>query len=168
MRKIYIDKTEEVSCTAVYMRDTEIIQAGTTIYSMPVKDKNAEYQKFADKYDIHFIFEDSLPEIDFYTIPRVDIMAVDSCGGYIGTIGEICDLKSDAPICYLDRNRNCYLIAENGKDFLKTVNSWKTQLKPYDEVIFYHSKEEAKKNHEFLDMSTITTVETDDSQKIPT
>ena len=126
------------------------------------------YTSFADKYEIHFIFDDSLPELDFYTIPRVDIMAVDSCGGYIGTIGEICDLKSDAPICYLDRNRNCYLIAENGKDFLKTVNSWKTQLKPYDEVIFYHSKEEAKKNHEFLDMSTITTVETDDSQKIPT
>jgi hypothetical protein len=76
-------------CLSIYVKDTEIILAGTSINSMSVKEreKNGEYKKFADKYDIHFIFDDNIP------------------------------------ICYIDKNRTCYLIADNGKDFLKNVQN---------------------------------------------
>ncbi|MBU9737562.1 hypothetical protein [Diplocloster agilis] len=161
MQKIYLDMMEQTDCIGIYKKDTKVIPAGTTIYSMPSKDKNAEYQKFADEYDIHFIFEDNLPDIDFYTIPRIDIMAADSHGGYIGTIGETCDLESDAPICYIDKNKTCHLIAENGKTFLKTVHSWKTQLKPCEGIEFFPSKEEAKKRHEFLDINIEAAIKDD-------
>ena len=159
MQKIYLDMTEHTDCIGIYKKDTKVIPAGTTIYTMPSKDKNAEYQKLADEYDIHFIF--NLPDIDFYTIPRIDIMAADSHGGYIGTIGETCDLESDAPICYIDKNKTCHLIAENGKTFLKTVHSWKTQLKPCEGIEFFPSKEEAKKRHDFLDIDIEAAIKDD-------
>ena len=153
MKKVYLDQTQAHECMSIYMKDVEIIHAGTTIYSMPIKDKNAEYERFADEYDIHFIFDDDIPHIDFYTIPQVDIMAIDSQGGFIGTIGQMSDLKSDAQICYIDNRHNCYLIVEKSKDFLKYAPMWKNCLKEYNGVTFYNSKSEAEKDVEFLDLN---------------
>ena len=153
MKKVYLDQTQVHECMAIFMKDVEIIHAGTTVYPMPVKDKNAEYERFADEYDIHFIFDDDIPQIDFYTIPQVDIMATDSQGGFIGTIGQMTDLKSDAQICYIDNERNCYLIVEKSTDFLKCAPMWKKCLTEYNGVTFYNSKLEAEKDVEFLDLN---------------
>ena len=132
------------------MKDVEIVRAGTTVYSMPIRHKNAEYERFAKEYDIHFVFDDNIPAVDFYTIPQVDILATDSNGGYIGTIGQMSDLESNAPIGYIDKDRQCYLISKNGKEFMEKVSSWKYALEPYDEIKFYSSKAEAMKENEFL------------------
>lgn len=91
----------------------ELIPVGTTVHSMPTTDKNTEYDRLSREHDVHFIFDDNVPTVDFYTIPFIDIMAVDSCNGYIGSIGEKCDMESNAPICYIDAEKNCYLIAKN-------------------------------------------------------
>ena len=155
MKKLYLDVTEMKTCTSVSVKDAEVIRAGTTIYSMPVKDKSDEYQRFAQEYDIHFIFDDNIPQIGFYTVPQVDIMATDSDGGYIGTIGQQCDLESDAPICYIDSNRNCYLIAENGKEFLENAAVWKNCLKAYESIVFYNSKADAEKELEFVNIHSL-------------
>lgn len=151
MRKVYLDQTETTMCMSVFVRDVEVIMAGTTISSMSVKHKNKEYQRYADEYDIHFIFDDNIPTLDFYTIPQVDIFATDSNGGYLTSLGQIVDLEGKAPICYIDQNHNCFLIADNGKEFLENVGRWKILLKPCADVEFYASKEEAKKKYEFLD-----------------
>ena len=82
MKRIYLDVTQW-GCTGLLIKDTEIVWAGTTVYPMPVRDKENPYSKMAEEYDIHFIFDDAVPKINFYTIPRVDIMAQDSDGGYI-------------------------------------------------------------------------------------
>ena len=55
-RTLYLDVTEIEGCTSIWMKDTEIIPAGTTIYTMSVKDKSEEYDRFAKDYDINFIF----------------------------------------------------------------------------------------------------------------
>ena len=65
---------------------------GKTVYSMLVEDRDEEYQRYADEYDIHFIFDDKTVNIDFFTVPWIDIMAWDSEGGYIGTIGGTADI----------------------------------------------------------------------------
>lgn len=145
MEKLYIDAVSSKDCTAIFIRDVEVIFAGTTVYSMPVAEKNEEYQRYADEYDIHFLFDDDIPVIDFYTVPQVDIMAVDSNGGYIGTVGQISDLESNAPICYIDNHRNCYLAAENGADFLEHASVWKKHLKPYEGIKIYDTKADAEK-----------------------
>lgn len=36
------------------------------------------------------------------------------------------DFESDAPICYIDVQRKCYLIAQNGREFLKMYQPGKT------------------------------------------
>lgn len=149
-RTLYLDVTEIEGCTSIWMKDTEIIPAGTTIYTMSVKDKSEEYDRFAKDYDIHFIFEDNIPVIDFYTIPRVDIFATDSKGGYIGTIGEMTDLEGNAPICYIDETKKCYLIAKAAKEFLGKVSKWKNELENYEHLQFYASKKEAMLENEFL------------------
>ncbi len=125
MRKVYLDKTEINNYIGVFVKDAEVIPTGTTIYYMSTKYKNEEYQKYADNYDIHFIFDDDIPTLSFYTVPQVDILARDSEGGFIGTVGQQSDLESDAPICYINNHQECFLIAKTGKEFLNIKNSWK-------------------------------------------
>jgi len=151
MRKVYLDMTKANMCIGVFVKDAEVIPAGATVNAMSVKHKNDEYQRFADEYDIHFIFEDNVPSIDFYTVPMVDIFAVDSAGGYICSVGQAIDLQKDIPICYIDEDKRCYLIAENGEEFLQKVKQWKERLIPYPEIEFFESFEAARERYEFLD-----------------
>jgi hypothetical protein len=153
MRKVYLDRTELTGAINVNLKDTEVIPAGTTIYPMNVYHKNEEYQKYANDYDIQFIFDDDIPHLEFYTVPYVDIMAKDSKGGFIGTVGQQCDLKSDAPICYINRHLECLIISENGEEFLSNIESWQDNLKPYDKITVYRSKVEAEMELEFIDLS---------------
>ena len=155
MRKVYLDTTQANMCISVYVNDAEVVQAGASVNVMSVKHKNSEYQKFAEEYDIHFIFADDVPKVDFYTIPMVDIFAIDSAGGYIGSVGQSTDLEADIPICYIDAEKMCYLIATNGNDFLRKVGNWKEHLMPYNDIEFFDSLEMAQKKFEFLDRTQI-------------
>ena len=150
MKKIYFDITETQGAISIFMKDAKVLPAGTTVYTMPIKAKNAEYQRYAEEYDIHFIFDDCVPQPDFYAVPWVDILATDSEGGYIGTVGQLSDLQSDAPICYIDKDKRCYLIAQNGAAFLEKASEWKSGLKLYDEITLYQSKEQAKSGVTFI------------------
>ena len=152
MNKVYVDVTELNKCVCVFIEDTEVIKAGSTVYPMSSNEKNEIYQQYADNYDIHFIFDDNIPKLSFYTVPQVDVFATDREGGLIGTVGSMTDLQSDLPICYINKNRECFLIATSGKEFLETTTNWKNNLKPYNEVIFYKSKLEAEKELRFINI----------------
>ena len=151
MKKVYLDKSKKNMCISVFLKDVEVVLAGTKVSAMSVKHKNNEYKKFAEVYDIHFIFEDNVPKIDFYTIPMVDIFAIDSAGGYIGSFGQVTDLEADVPICYIDAEKKCYLIASNGKEWLENVYQWKENMTPCDNIEFFESFEIAEKKYDFLD-----------------
>lgn len=155
MRKIYLDRTAIPGGLIVNLEDTEIISAGTTIYSMGVHNRNEEYQRYANDYDIQFIFDDDIPSLEFFTVPHVDIMAKDSKGGFIGTVDHQCDLESNAPICYINKELESFKVSENGKDFLSKVESWQDSMKPYDKITVYRSKAEAEAELEFIDLSDI-------------
>lgn len=152
VKKMYMDVTKENSCSSVWIKDAEIIRAGTTIYAMSVKDKHEEYERFTREYDIRFIFSDAIPTVSFYTIPQVDIFATDSNGGYFGTIGAVTDMESEALICYIDKEMRCYFVAENGKEFLRKADAWKEKLQSCDKVRIYESYEEARKENDFIDV----------------
>ncbi|QOR65955.1 hypothetical protein IM538_19450 [Cytobacillus suaedae] len=153
MRKVYLDRTELIGAINVNIEDTEVILAGTTIFPMSAQYKNEEYQKCASDYDIQFIFDDDIPHLEFFTVPHVDIMAKDSKGGFIGTVYQQCDSESDAPICYINRDLECFIISENEKDFLSNIGTWQNNLKPYDKITVYRSKAEAEMELEFIDLS---------------
>lgn len=150
MKKLYVDQTKNDGCVGYFVKGAELIPAGTTVSSMPVREKNDEYRRYAEEYDIHFIFDDHVPVIDFYTVPWVDIMAEDSDGGLIGMIGQNCDLESGAPVCYISRDRRCYQIAENGAAFLEKVREWKNHMTVCNEVVFYPSRKDAGRKLEFF------------------
>ena len=76
------DRTEENRGYSVIWRGGRLVSAGTTVYAMSTSYRNAEYERYARDYGIHFIFEGGLPAIDFYTVPWVDIFAEDGFGGY--------------------------------------------------------------------------------------
>ena len=154
MNKLYLDvsKRENYPAISIGIKDTEVITSGSTVYHMDSNDKNEIYQQYADEYDIHFIFDEDIIKLSFYTVPQVDVFATDSEGGLIGTVGSFTDLQSDLPICYINKNKECFLVANSGKEFLETTKSWKNNLKPYNEVIFYESKLEAEKELRFINI----------------
>jgi len=155
MRKVYFDAAQANMCVSVFVSSAEAVPAGTTVYAMPVKHKNKEYQRFAEEYDIRFIFEDEVPKTDFYTIPLAEIFAVDSGGGYICSVGQKTDFESDAPICYIDSGKKCYLAASNGKEFLENAGHWKERLKPYHDIEFFDSREAAQKKYAFIESDAL-------------
>ena len=118
MRKVYLDTTQADMCIGVCVNDAEVVLAGTPVNAMSVKHKNSEYLRFAEEYDIQFIFADNVPKVDFYSVPMVDVFAMDSVGGYLGSIGQHTDFEQDIPICYVDADKNCYLMVVNFKNFL--------------------------------------------------
>ena len=149
MRKVYFDNSEQ-KCVSVYMKDAKVMPAGVSVYAMPVSAKHEEYERYAREYDIHFIFKDHVPEADFYCVPLVDIFATDSSGGFLGTVGCVSDFESEANICYINKEKKCYIVAESGKELLKQPAEWKKQMIFCDEVKIYTSKIEAEAQHEFI------------------
>lgn len=154
MNTMYLDVTGN-HCTSVFIKDTRVIPAGTTIYSMSMKEERAEYDLLAEKYGIHFIFDDHIPAVDFYAVPQVDIMATDGAGGFFGTIGEVSGLDSQAPVCYIDQDRNCFLIAPDFRNLLEHLDHWRENAVPYEEITLFSSREEAMRKHKFVDLSTL-------------
>ena len=133
MERVYVDMSQvDGACVGVFVSGKEVVPVGTTVYSMLVEDRDEEYQRYADEYDIHFIFDDKTVNIDFFTVPWIDIMAWDSEGGYI------------------DKDRKTYLIAADLKEFLKNCKNWKSELKLCEEIEIFTSKEEANKKYTFI------------------
>lgn len=129
MKKVYYDVCEGNECAAIFSSKIKAVPAGTTLYPMSARDKNSEYQRYADVYDLKFIFDDDIPQISFYTVPQVDIFAKDSVGGLFGTVGQITDIHDVAPICYINSSLESFSVANSLKIFLQMLASgcdWKT------------------------------------------
>lgn len=150
MRKVYFDVSGDNSCSSVIVKGAEAVPAGATVYSMSVKHKCEEYKKIAEQLDINFIFDDNVPEVNFYIVPRVDIFAVNSEDGFLGTVGALTDIEGSAKICYINKNRNCFTVAENLRELLARTG-WKENMKPDEEIQIFNSLDEAKKNLEFIE-----------------
>jgi hypothetical protein len=146
---------ESNGCALIFPREIEVVPAGTTLNSMSARAKNAEYQRYADIYDLKFIFDDDIPQIGFFTVPYVDVFARDSTGGLFGTIGETTSISAVAPICYISDSKECFLIADSLKDFLQMLESgrdWRTTMISNRDISFFQSKADAEQSFEFVDI----------------
>jgi len=159
MEIVYFDseeKEKEFSALESFvLKNMKPVPAGTSIFSMPATEKNSKWKSFADKYDIHFIFDEAIPEIDFYAVPQFHIMATDSNGGLIGIIGGKDSFNTHLPIGYVSPCRECFLVSSSGISFLENINQWKQLLKPYNALMLFNSKEMAKKEKSFLDLKQV-------------
>lgn len=159
--KKYIDRSLQQGCIGVIGTDNEgnpieFIQAGTIISSiMPIKHKN-EYLEIEEKHKIHFIFVDNIPQIDFYTVPLIDIFAIDYNGGYFGSVGNMIELEDlETPICYINKNKEIFKVANNFKEFIfdsETATERLNQMEPLLGITFYSSLKEAKEQLDFIEI----------------
>ena len=151
----YMDMTKADGCFGVIPENGEtIVFTGVSINSMPLSVKRKEgevYADFAKKYGIHFIFDDDIPNIDFYSVPRLDIGAKDDAGGFIASVTEPFSLSDPIRLVYISPDRQCYLITQDATEFLSIVSEWRDRLIPFDGVTLYASKEKAKQEYEIID-----------------
>lgn len=155
IKKVYWDVTERPGSIGIIGQDIEMIPAGATVSAMSIREKNTDYQIFADQHDIRFIFDDDIPSIDFYPVPRVDVFATDSAGGLLGTVGETIDLNAATPICHIDQSGTCSWVADSLSELLKLLasgRSWKTAMAPYCGVVFYKSIQDARQALDFISL----------------
>lgn len=159
--KKYLDMQMQDGCSIGVIgideegKPIEIVQAGTTIYSMPVKYKE-QYEVIESKNEILVIFDDYIPQVDFYAIPRIDIFARDNYGGYFGTVGNITDIEDlEAPICYIDKNQDAFKVANCLKGFLfpsETINESQKHMEPLLDMTLCNSFQEAKEQFDFINI----------------
>lgn len=152
----YLDMTQTEGCIGVISENGEtIVLTGVSVNSMSlsVKQKEGEaYDDFARKYGIHFIFDDCIPEIDFYSIPQIEIAATDNDGGFIASVGEPFSLRDPVPLIYISADRKAYLITEDSSEFISIASKWRERLTPYDGISLYASKEDARKEYPIIDL----------------
>lgn len=151
----YMDMTKAKGCFGVIPENGEtIVFTGVSINSMPISVKRKEgklYADFAEKYGIHFIFDDDIPDINFYSVPRLDIGAKDDAGGFIASVIEPFSLSDPISLVYISQDMHCYLITKDATEFLSIVSEWKSRLVPFEGVMLYTSKEKAKQEYEIID-----------------
>ena len=153
-----IDEFEKIfSSTSFIWQNAKPIPAGISIFSMPDTEKNKKWKSFADMYDIRFIFDDNIPEVDFYAVPQFHIMATDSNGGLIGIVGGKDSLNTHLPIAYVSANREVFIVSSSGHSFIENIKQWKKHLEPYDKLKLFDSKEAAKREKPFLDIEQVKT-----------
>ena len=143
---IYMDFSGTEGAVGFISDGEPVIPVGVSINAMPMSVKKKEwklYRQFSLENDVHFLFEDNVPAVDFYAVPRVDIAATCSDGGFIASVGESFDLHSNIPLIYITPTLECFLITEDATQFLSFASEWKTRLTPYDGVRLYPSKEAA-------------------------
>ena len=137
----------------------ELLWAGKNILSMPASDRRERaYQILAEEYDVRFIFDDEIPEMDFYPIPQLSIFAVDHVGGCFGSTNVNVDLsEEDAPIYYVNNKLQCFRLAANLLEFIHLVEShqldWKSGVA--EEIKIYPSFEAAKKEILYYDIGDL-------------
>lgn len=103
--------------------DHELVCAGKFILSMPVTEKKEKaYQVLAEEYDVRFLFDDAIPELEFYPIPQMCIFAVDSEGGSFASPNTSIDISEEnAPVYYISKDLRCYYVAPNLFAFLQLI-----------------------------------------------
>lgn len=148
MKKLYVDRKELGGCTGIFLRDTQVIAAGAEINAAPVKMKGPATRRLGEELGIYVIFADALPELPIYTVPHTYIVATVKDGGYIAVL-------EDSPAYYLHPAGKCYEIAQGIRALLQLEPDWRERMTQTENIRIFPSKEAAKQELEFLDVSQI-------------
>lgn len=145
----YFDLSNLGGCVGIIASPGDrVVYAGTQIHREPVKYRgSAPAERFARENDLHVWFDDEEPDIEIYTVPKTGIGGYDSTGGLFAGSPDF-SFRDGEPMYYIDRERNCYLITENSRDFPDMGLAWREKMVPTDAVEIYSSREEAMEAHE--------------------
>ena len=94
MRTIYIDYGEvsQSGPLGIFSCEVQILYAGTVLHTeqAKVRAEVPQYQEMAERAGIYFFFEDEeLPEIPFYAVPSLELVARDREGNWYGRAEDL-------------------------------------------------------------------------------
>lgn len=123
----------------------EIILTGTEIHQEPEKYRalGAPYEK---EKDIHFWYGEEGPEESIYTVPRIELTAYDSRGGWFANMND--------QWIYIDSQKNCFRLPE-AESILQIPGNWRDVMEAIEPIQFFPSREEAQKVFPIQDFESI-------------
>ena len=145
MKTVYFDQTSADGPAAVFSSTARVVPAGTGIHPMPVKYRNETYRHLEEKLDICFLFQDTVPEVRFYAVPHLEIVAYDRHGGFLGTL-------DDGKFLYIDGEGSCFAAGQEVRVLLTMAQDWWKDLVPYPGLRLFSSRETAKQELEFIEV----------------
>lgn len=99
------------------------IFCGKLIIPSPANEKDSPvHHILKNKLHIHFIFDDDIPEINFFPIPSLAVFATNNKGIFASSNLDVDLNEKNAPIFFIDLNRKSFLIAMNLRElFAKLI-----------------------------------------------
>lgn len=124
-----------------------VVFTGTRLHREPEKYRGCEpAERFARENDLHFWYDDEMPRLSVYTVPRVEIGGYDSRGGlFVGSMDFT--LRDAEPLYYIDRERRCFMITDDSRTFSGMGRMWRERMVPTDAIAVFSSLEEAMKRY---------------------
>ena len=94
MRTVYFDMGElnRFGALGLLSSEAKVLPAGTVIHTEQAKIRKElpQYQEMAERAGIYFFFEDEeLPEIPFYAVPSLELVARDREGNWYGRAEDL-------------------------------------------------------------------------------
>ncbi len=138
----YFDTTQLKCAVGFWAGDGhQIVYTGTEIHREPEK-----YREFGKKFTLttglHFWFADEGPAENFYTVPKMELVAYDSRGGYLAQLDETW--------VYIDAEKACYQLPKNTQ-LLSMSENWRKHLQPLEGIRIFSSRSEAEMEFQILD-----------------
>ncbi len=102
----------------------------------------------------HHIYLNLDPQtsFEFYTVPHVEVFAVDD-NGYLVSLESGFSFDSEDPVYYISKDKQCFLAAKSGKELLDKGIHWKDTLIPDDKTIqLFSSRQDAEKKYTIHDL----------------
>ncbi len=139
----YFDLTLLNSCTGVILSpDHQVIFTGTQIHTEHERYRDCELAlRLEQENDLHFWFGEA-PRIDVYTVPQMELGGYDSRGGWFAGCPDF-SLEAE-PLYYIDRNRRCWRITEDSREFGEMGLLWRERMVPAEEIRIFASLDEAR------------------------
>lgn len=125
MEKVYIDM--ETREKIPEMEGKEIIPAGKGFAPFIMTCEETGFTSLQRKRGVFLIFEGTIPNLDFYPVPKLTLFAHDGEGGYFAYAGK--DL--DSPIYFISKKLECWTVARDFRTFVQMIifePGWKEKI----------------------------------------
>lgn len=142
----YFDLTRLKGATGLILNPGhQAVFTGTRLHTEPEGYRGCEpAQVLQRENDLHFWFGEA-PRIDVYTVPETELGGYDSRGGWFAGCPDF-TLEGE-PLYYIDRDRKCWRITEDSREFRAMGHRWRQRMVPAEEIRVFASAEEARKHY---------------------
>ena len=158
--KVYCDITGKPGCIGIIPNPgVEIIFTGVELHSEPAKYRTLPLAvRLAQECDLHFWFDDEKPEKPFYTVPKTEVFAHDSRGGYFVTTENL-GLDWSSPLYYIDTMFVCHRIKPVGKELVDMGTFWRETMTPCADIAVFPNRAKAEEQYRILTLQQLLEAE---------